>query len=114
MYGHDGEQLYVRLEQLRTHARTAAKLKAQIDFFLIERLHGRAQQHVEVEGGTRLVEPLAAARASDGGTRRWRSEPFRARTSKGTSTADIVITSRVAERTARFVARHRDAPTGPS
>jgi hypothetical protein len=63
MYGDAGEQVYERLEALRSHAKTPAKLKAQIDFFLIERLHGRAQQHVEVEGGAHLVDLLAAASA---------------------------------------------------
>lgn len=69
LYGADGEKLYARLEQLRTDRRTSAKLKVAIDRFLIERLHGRARQHVEVEGGAGLVELLAAARAADGGTR---------------------------------------------
>lgn len=59
MYGEAGEQVYRRLEALRSHPKTAVRLKVQIDCFIIERLHGRAQQHVEVEGGTSLVELLA-------------------------------------------------------
>ena len=66
MYGEDGAAIYLRLEELRKHATTPARLKAQIDFFLIERLHGRAQQRVEVEGGASLVELLAAAAARVG------------------------------------------------
>ena len=66
LYGEAGEKVYARLEALRAHAKTPAKLKAQIDFFIIERLHGRAQQRVEVEGGTGLVELLAAAAARGG------------------------------------------------
>jgi hypothetical protein len=61
MYGEAGEKLYQRLEQLRSQASTPVRLKAQIDFFLIERLHGRVQQRVEVEGGAQLVDLLAAA-----------------------------------------------------
>jgi hypothetical protein len=63
LYGEDGEQVYQRLEALRQHPKTPAKLKAQIDFFIIERFHGRAQQRVEVEGGASLLEVLAAASA---------------------------------------------------
>ena len=61
MYGEDGQAVYRRLEILRAHRKTPAKLQAQIDFWIIERLHGRAQQRLEVEGGTQLVELLAAA-----------------------------------------------------
>ena len=63
MYGEDGVKVYQRLERLRNHSTTPARLKAQIDFFLIERLHGRVQQRVEVEGGALLVDLLAAATA---------------------------------------------------
>ena len=63
LYGEEGEKVYERLEALRTHPKTLAKLKAQIDFFIIERLHGRAQQRVEVEGGASLLHVLAAASA---------------------------------------------------
>lgn len=61
MYGEDGQAVYQRLEVLRAHRKTPAKLQAQIDFWIIERLHGRAQQRLEVEGSTQLVELLAAA-----------------------------------------------------
>jgi hypothetical protein len=63
LYGDDGEKVYARLEVLYHHPKTPAKLKAQIDFFIIERLHGRAQQRVEVDGGASLLEVLAAASA---------------------------------------------------
>ncbi len=66
LHGEDGAAVYQRLEELRKQAGTPAKLKAQIDFFIIERLHGRAQQRVEVEGGASLVELLAAAAARIG------------------------------------------------
>jgi hypothetical protein len=66
LYGEDGEKIYARLELLRHHPKTPAKLKAQIDFFLIERLHGRAQQRVEVGGDSSLVELLAAAATRSG------------------------------------------------
>src|SRR5258706_4603943 len=49
VYGESGEKVYDRLEALYKHPKTPAKLKAQIDFFIIERLHGRAQQPAEVE-----------------------------------------------------------------
>jgi hypothetical protein len=66
MYGEAGDKLYARLERLRNHGLTPARLKAQIDQFLIERFHGRAQQRLEVEGGASLVELLAAASARSG------------------------------------------------
>ncbi|MBE3073036.1 MAG: hypothetical protein IMZ67_08680 [Acidobacteria bacterium] len=59
VYGEDGRGVYVRLEALRSDPKTPRRLQAQIDFFMIERLHGRAQQRVEVEGGASLVELLA-------------------------------------------------------
>jgi hypothetical protein len=60
LYGENGEKVYRRLEALRNHAKTPVKLKMQIDFFLIERLHGRAQQRVEVEAGGSLADLVAA------------------------------------------------------
>jgi len=59
LYGEDGHRVYQRLERLRTDPKTPRKLQAEIDFFIIERLHGRAQQRVEVEGGSSLVDLLA-------------------------------------------------------
>jgi hypothetical protein len=50
LYGESGERVYARLEALYQHPKTPARLKAQIDFFIIERLHGRAQQRVELSG----------------------------------------------------------------
>jgi len=50
MYGENGATVYQRLEALRSHPKTPVRLKVQIDIFLIERLHGRAQQRVEVGG----------------------------------------------------------------
>jgi len=66
LYGEDGAKVYQRLEVLRADAKTPRKLRAEIDFFIIERLHGRAQQHVEVEGGASLVELLADLAARSG------------------------------------------------
>ncbi|MGH9311739.1 MAG: DUF5681 domain-containing protein [Vicinamibacterales bacterium] len=66
LYGEAGEKVYERLEALRHHPKTATKLKVQIDCFIIERFHGRAQQRVEVDGGASLVELLAAASARAG------------------------------------------------
>ena len=70
LYGEDGRGVYARLEGLRMDPKTPRRLKAQIDFFIIERLHGRAQQRVEVDGGASLVELLAdvaARRATESG-----------------------------------------------
>jgi hypothetical protein len=63
MYGENGEQLYRDLDVIRLSPKTHPKLKVQIARFLIERLHGRPQTRVEVEGGASLVELLAAAAA---------------------------------------------------
>jgi hypothetical protein len=65
MYGENGQQLYRDLDAIRQSSKTAPKLKVQIARFLIERLHGRPQQHVEVDGGASLLELLAAARGAD-------------------------------------------------
>lgn len=59
LYGEDGRKVYERLEGLRADRKTPRKLRAEIDMFIIERLFGRAQQHVEVEGGASLLELLA-------------------------------------------------------
>jgi hypothetical protein len=60
-YGEEGEQLYQQLDTIFVDKKTPAKLRAQIVFFLIERLHGRAPQRVELEGGESLLDVLAAA-----------------------------------------------------
>jgi hypothetical protein len=49
LYGEDGEKVYQRLELLRNHPATPVRLKAQIDFFIIERFHGRLPQSVNVD-----------------------------------------------------------------
>lgn len=59
MYGEDGEKLFDRLDKLRREAGTPVRVKVQIDFFLIERLHGRVQPRQEGEKGTSLAELLA-------------------------------------------------------
>jgi hypothetical protein len=69
MYEEDGEKVYQRLERLRNHADTPARLKAQIDFFIIERLHGRVHQRVELGGNTELLDLLTAAAARAGAER---------------------------------------------
>ena len=61
MYGRDGAAVYRRLEQLRKAADTPPKLKAEIDFFIIERLFGKAQQQVELGAHGSLAELIAAA-----------------------------------------------------
>jgi hypothetical protein len=61
MYGPNGQQLYHDLNAIRVKTSTPTKLKVQIARFLIERLHGRPQTRVEVEGGASLIELLAAA-----------------------------------------------------
>ena len=64
MYGVDGAKVYQRLEELRNAEETPARLKAAIDFFIIERFHGRVRQRVELETGPGLVDLLAAAAAA--------------------------------------------------
>ena len=66
IYGEDGRKVYERLEVLRADRQTSRKLRAEIDMFLIERLFGRAQQHVAVGADTSLVELLAAAATRSG------------------------------------------------
>jgi hypothetical protein len=63
MYGEHGERLYRDLDAIRLAPKTPLKFKVQIARFLIERLHGRPQTRVEVEGGASIVELLAAAAA---------------------------------------------------
>jgi hypothetical protein len=67
LYGEDGATVFRRLEALRSDARTPRRLKAQIDFFLIERLFGRPAQFVGVEGGPSLVSLLAEVTAAGRG-----------------------------------------------
>ena len=59
MYGADGAKVFTRLEELRHDPQTSRRLKAQIDFFVVERLFGKAPQVVGVEGGPTLVSLLA-------------------------------------------------------
>lgn len=69
LYGENGEEAYAGLKALRASPKTPTKLKAEIDMFIIERLHGRAQQHVELAGGVDfLALVLAAARTIEGGS----------------------------------------------
>jgi hypothetical protein len=63
MYGADGKKVFKRLEDLRNDPQTPRRLKAQIDFFVIERLFGRAPQMLGVEGGPSLVSLLAEVAA---------------------------------------------------
>ncbi len=69
MYGADGAKVFKRLEDLRNDPQTPRRLKAQIDFFVVERLFGRPPQMVGVEGGPSLVSLLAevTARAAASG-----------------------------------------------
>jgi len=66
LYGQDGEKVYDRLERLRNQSSTPPRLKAQIDFFIIERLHGRVQPRVDADGGGLLVDLLATVTARMG------------------------------------------------
>jgi hypothetical protein len=61
LYGDDGRRVFERLEALRVDPKTPARLKAQIDMFIIERQFGKAPQMVGVEGGPSLVALIAAA-----------------------------------------------------
>lgn len=63
MYRKDGRKVFKRLEELRNDPETPRRLKAQIDFFIIERLFGRAPMLVGVEGGPSLVAMLAEVAA---------------------------------------------------
>jgi hypothetical protein len=66
MYGDDGRLLYTHLEQLRVDTKTPIKLKVHINEFLIERLHGRSQQRLELRGaaGLTLEEAITTAARS--------------------------------------------------
>jgi hypothetical protein len=48
--GKRGEAFYEHLLKIRDAGKTATKLKAEIDMFLIERLHGKAKQRIEGGG----------------------------------------------------------------
>jgi hypothetical protein len=50
LYGEDGEKLFRELDRLKQDAKTPVRWKIEINQFLVERLHGRAQQRVEVGG----------------------------------------------------------------
>ena len=67
MFGEAGEKLYRQLETMLAQPKTPVKLRAQIVMFLIERLHGKAPQRVDLEAGGDLVDLiLAAARIAEG------------------------------------------------
>lgn len=67
MFGEAGEKLYRQLEMMLAQPKTPVKLRAQIVMFLIERLHGKAPQRVDLEAGGDLVDLiLAAARIAEG------------------------------------------------
>lgn len=51
MYGANGKKVFRRLEELRTDPDTPKKLKVEIDFFIIERLFGKAPLPVGIESG---------------------------------------------------------------
>ena len=63
MYGRDGKKVFRRLEELRHDPKTPKRLAAQIDFFIIERLFGKAPLPVGVEGGPSLLSLLAEVTA---------------------------------------------------
>jgi hypothetical protein len=67
MYGQDGQRVYARLEALRNDPTTPKRLKAQIDFFVIERMFGRAPQLVGVDTGPSLLSLLAEVYAGPTG-----------------------------------------------
>lgn len=68
MCGRDGRKVFARLEELRNDPKTPKRLQMQIDFFVIERLFGRAPQMVGVERGPSLLSLLSEvhARATGG------------------------------------------------
>jgi hypothetical protein len=66
MYGQEGKKIYARIEAMRLDPQTPRKLKTEIDLWLAERLHGRAQQHVDVTGTA--MDALATAIATDKAT----------------------------------------------
>lgn len=61
LYGDDGARLFEHLDRLLRSPKTAAKLRAEIAMFLIERLYGRAPQSVEVSAGASTLEAIVAA-----------------------------------------------------
>jgi hypothetical protein len=63
MYGKDGKKVFRRLEELRNDPKTPKGLQMQIDFFVIERLFGRAPMPVGIETGPSLLQLLAEATA---------------------------------------------------
>ena len=60
-FGESGEKLYLELQTLLNDRTTAKKLRADIAMFLIERLHGKAPQSVEVDAGGDLVGLILTA-----------------------------------------------------
>jgi len=65
LYGEDGHKVYQRLELLRQDKATPARLKAQIDFFIIERLHGRVPQSVNLGSSFDPAAYLAALEGAE-------------------------------------------------
>src|SRR5262245_19357171 len=63
MYGRDGKKVFKRLEELRNDEKTSTRLRMQIDFFIIERLFGKAPLPVGIEGGPSLLSLLAEVTA---------------------------------------------------
>jgi hypothetical protein len=61
MFGDSGEKLYRELEALLGNPKTPMKLRADIAMFLIERLHGKPPQSVEVDAGSDLVSLILTA-----------------------------------------------------
>ena len=57
-HGEAGEKVYERLMAIRDASDTPAKLKAEIDMFILERMNGKAPQSIAVtgEGGGPVVE----------------------------------------------------------
>jgi hypothetical protein len=63
MYGRDGKKVFRRLEELRNDPKTPKRLQMQIDFFIVERLFGKAPLPVGIESGPSLLSLLAEVAA---------------------------------------------------
>jgi hypothetical protein len=64
-FGEDGERLYEELDRLLKEKATPKRLRARIAMFLIERLHGKAQQSVELRTPPISLGRLLAGDFSD-------------------------------------------------
>src|SRR5688572_7421399 len=64
MFGESGEKLYRELEVILFNPKTPVKLRADVAMFLVERLHGKAAQSVEVDAGDDLVSLILTAAGS--------------------------------------------------